>query len=95
VRLAAEIDRLHDSCALLREELRIKDTRIAQITPQWRPHYGHHERMAIIELRAARGWPLKQTADTLLVSPTAIASWVKHKVVSMLQASNRNTSSAQ
>jgi hypothetical protein len=40
VRLAAENDRLHEACALLREELRIKDTRIAQIAPQRRPHYG-------------------------------------------------------
>jgi hypothetical protein len=31
VRHAAENDRLHQECALLREELRIKDTRMAQI----------------------------------------------------------------
>ena len=55
VRLAAENDRLYEECDLLREELRIKDTRIAQIAPQRRPHYGPHERMAILELRAARG----------------------------------------
>ena len=77
VRLAAENDRLHEECALLREELRIKDTRIAQITPQRRPHYGPHERMAILELRAARGWSLRQTADTFLVTSATIASWVK------------------
>ena len=40
VRLAAENDRLHEACALLREELRIKDSRMAQIAPQRRPHYG-------------------------------------------------------
>ena len=61
VRLAAENDQLHEECALLREELRIKDTRIAQIAPQRRPHYRPHERLAILELRAARGWSLKQT----------------------------------
>jgi len=60
VRLAAENDRFHEVCALLREELRIKDTRIAQIAPQCRPHYGPHERMAILELRAARGWSSKR-----------------------------------
>jgi hypothetical protein len=38
-RLAAENDRLHEECALLREELRIKDARTAQIVPQRRPHY--------------------------------------------------------
>ena len=41
VRLATENDRLEEERALLREELRIKGTRIAQIAPQRRPHYGH------------------------------------------------------
>jgi putative transposase len=77
VRLAAEKDRFYEECALLREELRIKDTRIAQITPQRRPHYGPHERMAILELRAARGWSLKQTADTFSLTSATIALWVK------------------
>ncbi len=74
VRLAAENDRLHEECALSREELRIKDTRIAQITPQQRPHYGPLERMAILELRAARGWSLKQTAETFFLTSATIAS---------------------
>ena len=39
VRLSAENDRLQEECALLREELHIKDTRTAQIAPQRRPHY--------------------------------------------------------
>ena len=77
VRLAAENDRIHEECALLREELRLKDTRITQIPPQRRPHYGPVERMAILELRAARGWSVKQTADAFLVTPATIASWVK------------------
>ncbi|MGB5728807.1 MAG: tyrosine-type recombinase/integrase [Thiogranum sp.] len=77
VRLAAENDQLHEACALLRKELRIKDTRIAQIVPQRRPLYGPHERMAIPEFSAARGWSLKQTADTFLVTPATIASWLK------------------
>ena len=77
VRLAAENDRLHEACTLLREELRIKDTRIAQIAPRRRPHYAPHERMAILEHRAARGWPLKQTTDTFLVTQAPIASSVK------------------
>jgi len=50
---------------------------MAQIAPQRRPHYGPVERMAILELRAWRGWSLKQTADTFLVTPATIASWVK------------------
>ncbi len=77
VRLAAENDRLHQECALLREEFRLKDVRMAQIVPLRRPHYGSVERMAILELRAVRGWSLKQTADTFLVTPATIAAWVK------------------
>ncbi len=46
VRFAAENDRLHEECALLCEELRLKDSRIAQIAPQRRPHYGPYERIA-------------------------------------------------
>ena len=48
VQLAAENDRLHEACALLREELRIKDTRVTQIAPQRRPHYSPLERRAIL-----------------------------------------------
>jgi transposase-like protein len=77
VRLAAENDRLLEECALLHEELRIKDTRTTQIPPHRRPHYGPHERMAILELRAARGWSLKQTADTFLVTAGTVTSWMK------------------
>jgi len=77
VRLAAENDQLHEECAPLCEEFRIKDTRIGQIAPQRRPHYGPHERMAILELRAARGWSLKQTADTFFLSPATVTSWMK------------------
>ena len=77
VRLAAENDRIHEECGLLREELRIKDSRMAQIAPQRRPHYGPYERMAILELRAARGWPLKQTADTFFLTSATVTSWMK------------------
>jgi hypothetical protein len=38
VRLAAENDRLHEECALLREEIRRKDARMAQIAPQRQRH---------------------------------------------------------
>ena len=36
LRLAVENDRLHEDCALLREELRIKDSRMTRITPKRR-----------------------------------------------------------
>ncbi|MCH8148160.1 MAG: transposase [Planctomycetes bacterium] len=77
VRLNAENDRLKQEVALLREEVRIKDARMACIPPQRRPHYAATERMAILELRAARGWSLKQTAIELLVTASSIASWMK------------------
>ena len=51
-RQAAEMDRLTNEVALLREELRIKDARIAKIDPRHRPYYPPTERMAILELKA-------------------------------------------
>ncbi len=33
--------------------------------------------MAILELRAARGWSLKQSADTFSLTSATIALWVK------------------
>ncbi len=77
VRLNAKNDRLKQEVALLREEIRIKETRMACISPQRRPHYAATERMAILELRAARGWSLKQTASEILVTASTIASWMK------------------
>ncbi len=35
------------------------------------------ERLAILELRAARGWSQAQTARRLLVTPLTVASWSK------------------
>jgi len=58
--------------ALLAEELRIKDTRMQRIPPQRRPHYPPIERLAILELRAARGWSLAQTARRLLVTSLTV-----------------------
>ena len=76
-RQAAEMDRLTNDVALLREELRIKDARLAKIIARQRPHYSPTERMAILELRAARGWSLAQTARAFLVEPDTIATWLK------------------
>ena len=77
VRLQAENDRPRNEIALLREELRIKDSRMERIPAQRRPHYPPTERLAILELRAARGWSLAQTARRLLVTPLTVASWTK------------------
>jgi len=75
LRRQAEADRLQEEIQLLREEIRIKDARMEQIEAQKRPHYPPTERLAILELRAVRGWSLAQTARAFLVTPLTIASW--------------------
>ncbi len=77
VRLKAENDRLRQHVALLTEEIRIKDARMKRIEAHKRPHYAPIERMSILELRAARAWSSRQTADAFLVTPATIASWMK------------------
>jgi putative transposase len=73
---ARRIARLTEEILLLKEELRLKDARMNRIPAQRRPHYLPTERLAILELRAARGWSQAQTADRLLVTPATIASWM-------------------
>ncbi len=75
VRLRAQIDRRNHEIALLQEELRIKDARMERVTPHRRPHYVPLERMAILELRASRGWSARQAADRFHVSATTLGSW--------------------
>ena len=77
IRLKAETDRLQQQVQLLREEIRIKDARLEQVPASRRPHYPPVERMAILELKAARNWSLEQTARAFLVTAATIASWLK------------------
>lgn len=77
VRLKAENDRLRQEIGLLEEELRIKDARMLRVPAHERPHYAPIERLAILELRAARGWSLAQTARRLLVTTATVASWMR------------------
>jgi len=69
--------RLEHEIALLRDEIRIKDQRMRRIAAPRRPHYTAIERLEILELRAMRGWSLRQTASVFLVSPATVASWMK------------------
>ena len=73
----AHIDRLRNEIAMLREEIRIKDARMARIGARRRPHYPPAERMAVLELKAARRWSLAQTARAFLLAPATIACWLK------------------
>ena len=77
VRLKAELDRANQELLLLREEIRIKGVRLARIDPHRRPHYPPTERMAILELRAARSWSLEQTAGVFHLTAATVASWIK------------------
>ena len=73
----SEYERLLQEISLLREELRIKDARLAQLAPHRRYHYPPTERMAILELRAARDWSLEKTAQAFLVTAATVSSWMK------------------
>jgi transposase InsO family protein len=77
VRLAAKVDHLEAAVALLKEELRIKDARMARIAPERRPHYPPAERLAVLALRAARCWTAAETARHFLLSAATIAAWMK------------------
>jgi putative transposase len=77
VRLKAEWDRADHELLLLREEIRIKDARLARIAPHRRPHFPPTERMAILQLRATRGWSLEQTARVFELTAATVASWVR------------------
>jgi putative transposase len=76
IRLKAENDRLRQELALVQEEMRIKDSRMLRIPAQRRPHYPPTERLAILELRAARCWSRSQTARHLMVTPATVCSWM-------------------
>jgi len=77
IRLKAELDRALQEINLLREEVRIKDARMTQLSPHRRPYYPSTERMAILQLKAARNWNLEQTARKFLLTADTIRSWLK------------------
>src|SRR5262249_22526005 len=77
VRLRATVDQLQQEVALLQAEIRIKDARIHCLPAHRRPYYPPAERLEILELRAARGWSLQQTADAFLVTAATIRSWMQ------------------
>jgi putative transposase len=77
VRMAGQLDQTKQENSLLGEEIRIKDARMAKIPAKNRPHYPPTERMAILELKAARGWSAAQTADVFNLDPETVADWLR------------------
>jgi len=77
IRLKAQLDQARQEPALVREQMRIKDRRIAAIRPSRRPHYPPVERLAILQWKAAHRCSLEQTAKAFLVTATTIASWMQ------------------
>ena len=77
MRLKTENGRLEAEVALLTEEIRIKDARLLCLDPRKRPQYPPTERMAILELRAARRWSKRKTADSFHLTPATITTWMR------------------
>ena len=76
VRLRATVDQLQQEVALLQAEIHIKDARMSCVPAQRRPNYPPAVRMQILELLAAQGWCLQQTADAFLITAATIRSWM-------------------
>ena len=64
VRLKAELDRANQELLLLREEIRIKDARLARIDPHRRPHYPPMVRCILKERPASPRDVAPQSAST-------------------------------
>ncbi len=76
-RLLARLDQANTEIALLREELAIKDGRWERSPTRRRPHYTRRQRMRILQLRAARGWNMEQTAKVFLLDLQTLLSWMR------------------
>jgi transposase InsO family protein len=77
LRQKADLDERDQEIARLREHIRILLARIGRIPAHQRPQYPPTDRLAILELKAACAWSLKQTAKNFLLTPATIASWMK------------------
>ena len=73
----ARIHQLESEVAMLREELRINGDRMQRLAPHRRPQYTCVERMAILQLRAMRGWNKAETARHFFVTDDTIRSWLR------------------
>ena len=73
----ARIHQLESEVATLREELRINGARMNRVPSHRRPQYTAIERMAILQLRAMRGWNKAETARHFYVTDDTIRSWLR------------------
>jgi transposase len=73
----ARIHQLESEVAMLREELRINGARMKRVPSHRRPQYTAIERMAILQLRAMRGWNKAETARHFFVTDDTIRSWLR------------------
>ena len=63
--------------AMLREELRINGARMQRVPPHRRPQDTAVERMAILQLRATRGWNKAETSRRFSISDDTIRAWLR------------------
>jgi hypothetical protein len=66
-RLQAKVEEQAGEISLLKEELSLRDLRMARVKPRRRPHYRGVERLKILALKAARGWSAAQAAERLFL----------------------------
>ena len=78
-RIQAELSVAKTEIALLKEEISLKDERFSRVPAHERPFYRPIERMRILNLRAARGWSSKKTAEVFLLNEQTIAWWL-HRI---------------
>ncbi|HEX2870960.1 MAG TPA: DDE-type integrase/transposase/recombinase, partial [Polyangiaceae bacterium] len=78
-RLQGEVERLETEVALLQQELRLKNARMARIEAARRPHYTPVERLEILMLGVTRGWSMAELARRFLLTATTIAQWNRRR----------------
>ena len=73
----ARIHQLESEVAMLREELRINGARMQRVVPHRRPQYTTVQRMAILQLRAMRGWSKAETARRFFLTDDTVRAWLQ------------------
>ena len=76
-RLKAELGRAYREIALLKEEMSIKDERFRRVPALRRPHYHPIQRLRVLQVKAARGWTIGQTADAFILNIQTVLSWTQ------------------